>query len=91
MFSPERLSNRREFFLNQSRGSTLVGIKKLGYFGVRVRFEQDVNMIAIVIPFQQGNVITRAYVRKYVFQAVGYGFIDDVATIFDDKNQVIKK
>lgn len=53
-------------------------------------FEQNVNMIVVVIPFLQGDVIAGTYIGKYIFETIGYRLVDDFASVFYDKNQVIE-
>jgi len=51
--------------------------------------EQDMNMVFIMVPFLQANLIIRSNVFKYTLSPVGNGFIKHLPAIFDNHDEMI--
>jgi hypothetical protein len=64
---PQRLAYDRKFFFNQPAARRLVRIDTFADFRIRLPLEKDVDMIFVMIPFLQRNVIFGRDVFKDFF------------------------
>ncbi len=89
VFFPKLLSYLRKFFLQKPTACAFVGIYEFADFRIRMRFEQNMHMIFIVIPFLQSNIVIRSYILEDFFCTVGNIIIKRFPSVFYNKHKMI--
>ena len=67
---PKLLAYLRKLFFQKSAACTFVSVYEFADFGFRMRLEKYMNMVFIVIPFLQSNIVIGSDVLKYLLISV---------------------
>jgi hypothetical protein len=54
-----------------------------------MRLEKNMNMVYVVIPFLQSDLIFGRYIAKDFFRPVGKCVVEDLSSVFDHQYQMI--
>ena len=89
LFFPQLLPYLRKVFLYQAAACAFISIYEFTDFRLRMRFEQNMYMVFIAVPFLQGNVVVWRNMLKDFFCTVGNTIIKYLSSVFYDKNKMI--
>jgi len=86
---PELFSYLRKFFFEESAAGGFISVDELTDLRFRMCFEKNMNMVYVVIPFLQGDLILGRYIAKDFFRPVGKRVVEDLSSVFDHQYQMI--
>ena len=87
-FLPELLPDLRILFFDQTAAGAFIGIDKFTEFRLRMCTEHDMDMVLIVIPLFQGDMIFGRNVFKDFSCAIRDRIIQDLFPVLYDQNQI---
>ena len=88
-FLPELLPDLQILFFDQTAAGTFIGIDKFTEFRLRMGTEHDMDMVLIVIPLFQGDMIFGRNVFKDFSCAIRDRIIQDLFPVLYDQDQMI--
>ena len=88
-FLPELLPDLRILFFDQTAAGAFIGIDKFTEFRLRMGTEHDMDMVLIVIPLFQGDMIFGRDIFKDFSCAIRDRIIQDLFPVLYDQDQMI--
>ena len=88
-FLPELLPDLRILFFDQTAAGAFIGIDKFTEFRLRMCTEHDMDMVLIVIPLFQGDMIFGRDIFKDFSCATRDRIIQDLFPVLYDQDQMI--
>ena len=88
-FLPELLPDLRILFFDQTAAGTFIGIDKFTEFRLRMGTEHDMDMVLIVIPLFQGDMIFGRDIFKDFSCATRDRIIQDLFPVLYNQDQMI--
>lgn len=89
VFFPEFLANFRKLLFQKPAACAFVCVYKFAYLRIWMCFEQNMNMIFIVIPLLQSDVVIWCDILEYFLCTIGNIVIKDFPSIFYYKHKMI--
>jgi hypothetical protein len=86
---PELFPYLRKLLFEEPAAGGFVGVDKFTDLCFRMRLEKNMNMVYVVIPFLQGDLIFGRYIAKDFFRPVGKCVVEDLSSVFDHQYQMI--